>query len=117
MNCQYILNKYQEYELIFTNHAAFKIQERKIDKDLINDVLRNPDYLFFDKESNSCIAIKRVLLDSEKETNFILAFNIEKIESNSITIKIITCYPCKSKKLKKQINKKVAEKRWLKINI
>jgi hypothetical protein len=39
MNCQYILNKYQEYELKleFTNHAAFKTQERKIDKDLIND--------------------------------------------------------------------------------
>jgi hypothetical protein len=52
MNCQYILNKYQEYELKFTNHAAFKTQERKIDKDLINDVLRNPDYLFFDKEYN-----------------------------------------------------------------
>jgi hypothetical protein len=115
MNCQYILNKYQEYELKFTNHAAFKTQERKIDKDLINDVLRNPDYLFFDRESNSCIAIKRVLSDSGKETNFILAFNIEKIESNSITIKIITCYPCK--KIEKEINKKVGEERWLKINI
>jgi hypothetical protein len=115
MNCQYILNKYQEYELIFTNHAAFKTQERKIDKDLINDVLRNPDYLFFDKEYNSCIAIKRVLSDSGKETNFILAFNIEKIESNSITIKIITCYPCK--KLEKEITKKVNKERWQKINI
>jgi hypothetical protein len=116
MNCQYILNKYQEYELKlkFTNHAAFKTQERKIDKDLINDVLRNPDYLFFDRESNSCIAIKRVLSDGGKETNFILVFNIEKIESNSITIKIITCYPCK--KLEKE-TKKVDKGRWQKINI
>jgi len=55
MNCQYILNKYQEYELKleFTNHAALKIQERKIDKDLINDALINLNYLFFDRESNS----------------------------------------------------------------
>jgi hypothetical protein len=55
MNCQYILNKYQEYELKleFTEHSAFRTQESKIDKDLINDVLGNPDYLFFDKEYNS----------------------------------------------------------------
>ena len=89
-----------------SKHAQLKIKERKIDKDLLWEVINKPGFLFYDIFTKSMIAIGKVVI-SDNETYLVISFIKE-----GNTIKIITAYPCRE--IQKEIDKKEG-KRWIKV--
>lgn len=92
--------------MLFSKHALLKIKERKIEKELIEKVILEPDFLFYDIASKCMIAIGKVIITGT-ETNLIVPF-----EKECDVVKVVTAYPCKN--LKKELRRKEGEK-WVRV--
>lgn len=92
--------------MLFSKHALLKIKERKIGKELIEKVILEPDFLFYDITSRCMVAIGKVTM-AGTETNLIVPF-----EKESDVVKIVTAYPCRN--LKKEMRRKEGKK-WVRV--
>ena len=90
----------------FSKHAMLKIQERKINKEKVEDVLKKYDLLFYDISNKAFVAISKIKIEGI-ETNLVVVFNKKEGE-----ITVITVYPCKN--IDKEIKRKEG-KRWIRI--
>ncbi|MDY6895086.1 MAG: DUF4258 domain-containing protein [Thermotogota bacterium] len=93
-------------KLILTKHASQKIIERQINLETLEEALNNHEYLFYDLQEKTLIAISRIKINNI-QTNLVVVFTQEKDG-----IKIITTYPCRN--IDKEINKK-ENIRWVRI--
>jgi len=75
--------------ITFSKHALQKIKERKIGIEMIEEVLSNPESLFYDLRGMTMVAVAKVKID-DIQTNFVVVFTKKGEE-----IKIVTTYPCK----------------------
>ncbi|MEM7820555.1 MAG: hypothetical protein QW761_03080 [Candidatus Aenigmatarchaeota archaeon] len=89
-----------------SRHAHLKIEERKINKKLIEEVVRKPDLLFYDIFSKSMVAMGKVKI-LNVETYLVIPF----VEEGEFA-KVITVYPCRN--VQKEISKKEG-KRWVRV--
>ncbi|MEJ5300827.1 MAG: DUF4258 domain-containing protein [Thermodesulforhabdaceae bacterium] len=89
-----------------SKHAKLKIEERRIDLENIEKVLKNAELIFYDIISKSFVSIGKIKI-GEMETNLIVVHKKEDDE-----IKIITAYPCKN--IDKEIKRKERLK-WIRI--
>ncbi|MGR3178931.1 MAG: DUF4258 domain-containing protein [Candidatus Anammoxibacter sp.] len=92
--------------MLFSKHALLKIEERKIDKDLIVKVIKDPNILFYDIISRCMVAIGRVKI-AGTETHLVVPYVRENDHA-----KVVTVYPCRD--IKKEITGKEG-KRWVKV--
>jgi hypothetical protein len=90
----------------YSKHALAKIEERKIDKTLIERVLINAELTFYDIVNRTFVGISKVKIQ-EFETNLVVVYT--KSEEN---FKIVTVYPCKN--IEKEIKAK-EKNRWIRI--
>ena len=93
-------------KITFSKHALQKIKERKIGIEMIEEVLSNPEFLFYDLIEKTLVAVAKVKIDDIK-TNLVVVF-IKKGEE----IKIVTTYPCKN--IDKEIKRKEGI-RWVRM--
>lgn len=93
-------------KITFSKHALQKIKERNIKVETIEEVLKNPEFLFYDLIEKTMIAVGKVKID-DVQTNLVVVF-IRKGED----IKIVTTYPCKN--IDKEI-KRMEEIRWVRM--
>lgn len=93
-------------KLIFSKHAEMKIKERKIVKEDIEKVLREPDLVFYDLFTRGLINIGRIQVEGIS-TNLTVVYTKQED-----TFKVITAYPCTD--IAKEIKKKEV-KRWIRI--
>ncbi|MCD6521378.1 DUF4258 domain-containing protein [Candidatus Calescamantes bacterium] len=92
--------------IIFSKHALQKIKERKIKVEVIEEVVSNPEFLFYDLIEKTMVAVAKVKID-DIQTSLVVVF-IKKGEE----IKIVTTYPCRN------INKEIKRKegiRWVRM--
>ena len=92
--------------IIFSKHALQKIKERKIKVEVIEEVVSNPEFLFYDLIEKTMVAVAKVKTD-DIQTNLVVVF-IKKGEK----IKIVMTYPCRN------INKEIKRKegiRWVRM--
>lgn len=92
--------------MLFSRHALLKIKERKIEKELIEKVIQEPEFLFYDVIGKCMIAIGRVIM-AGMETNLIVPF-----EKENDVVKVVTAYPCRN--VKKEIRRKEGKK-WVRV--
>lgn len=90
----------------FSKHALLKIEERKIDKNLIVNVIKDPNILFYDIISRCMVAIGKVKIVGI-ETHLVVAYVKESEHA-----KVVTVYPCRD--IKKEITRKEGKK-WVKV--
>ena len=75
-------------KIILSKHAQFKLQERKIDIKMIEEVLENYEYLFYDLIARTMVAIGKVKIN-ESETNLVVIFT--KREERNLYSDSISC--------------------------
>lgn len=92
--------------IIYSKHAQQKLDERQIRHEKVEEVLRKPEFLFYDIMNKTIIGISRVNLE-DLETNLVVVFTKE-----SDYIKVVTVYPCRD--IKREISKKEGS-RWVRI--
>jgi len=93
-------------KLIFSKHAEMKIKERKIIKEDIEKVLKEPDFVFYDLFTRGLINIGKVQVEGTS-TNLVVVYTKQKD-----AVKVITAYPCTD--IVKEIKKKEV-RRWIRI--
>jgi predicted aspartyl protease len=98
----------EKMKIILSKHAQFKFQERKIETKMIEKILEDYAYLFYDLITKAMIAVGKIKIDGV-ETNIVIVFTKKENE-----FYIITAYPCKD--ISKEIKKKEGG-RWIKIKI
>jgi len=87
-------------------HALNKINERKIEKKWIENIIKTPELTFYDILNRTFIAISRIKIQ-KSETHLVLVYTKEED-----IIKIVTVYPCKN--IKRELKNKEG-KRWVRI--
>ncbi len=92
--------------MLFSKHALLKIKERKIDKNLIKNVIKEPYSLYYDIISRCMVAIGNVKMAGVK-THLVVPY-VKK----SNDVKVVTVYPCRN--INKEIGNKEA-KRWVRV--
>ena len=74
----------------FSKHAQNKIKERRIRVEDIENVLKNPNSIFYDVDSKAFVSIAEIEVE-EIKINLIV---VHKKEGEAV--KVITAYPCKN---------------------
>jgi len=97
---------WKSMKIILSKHAQFKFQERKIDVKMIEKILENHEFLFYDLIAKTMVAIGKIKIE-EKKTNLVVVFTKRGDE-----IFVITAYPVKN--IDKEIKNKEG-KRWIRI--
>lgn len=90
----------------YSKHAFTKISERKIQENLIEEVLTNPELTFYDILNRTLVSISAVKIQ-DFETNLGVIYT-----KSEESIKIVTVYPCKN--IDKEIKAKEGHG-WIKI--
>jgi len=93
-------------ELTFSKHAVRKLKERTFDVNMVEKVLTEPNFIFYDLLAKTMIAIAEVKI-ANTSTNLVVPY----VKENN-KIKVITVYPCKD------INREIGRKegvRWVKV--
>lgn len=93
-------------KIIFSKHAEMKIKERIIEKEEVEEVLKEPDFVFYGIYTKNFINVCKVKI-KDVSTNLVVVY----MKENDI-IKIITVYPCKD--IKRELRKKEG-KRWIRV--
>lgn len=93
-------------KIIFSKHAEMKIKERIIEREEVEEVLKEPDFVFYDIYTKNFINVCKVKIKNVS-TNLVVVY----MKENDI-IKIITVYPCKD--IKRELRKKEG-KRWIRV--
>jgi len=93
-------------KIIFSKHAEMKIKERNIEREDIEKVLKEPDFVFYDISTQNFINVRKLQI-KEVSTNLVAVY----IKQQDI-IKIITVYPCKN--IEREFRRKEG-KRWLRV--
>ena len=60
-------------KITFSKHALQKIKERKIRIEMIEKVLSNPEFIFYDLIEKTLVAVAKVKID-DIQTNLIVVF-------------------------------------------
>ena len=63
-------------KIILSKHAQFKFQERKIDVKMIEKILENYEFLFYDLIAKTMVAIGKIKIE-EKKTNLVVVLQKE----------------------------------------
>ena len=90
----------------YSRHAKNKLKERGIRKSEIEKTIKVPDYVYYDLNSRTMVALRKVKIGGV-ETNLVVPF----IKTGN-TAKIVTVYPCRD--LEKELKKKEGA-RWVRI--
>lgn len=90
----------------YSKHAKLKLRERGIGKSEIEKTIETPDYVFFDLDARTMVAIRKVEIGGE-ETSLVVPF----IKTKN-AVKIVTVYPFRN--LEKELKNKEGA-RWVRI--
>ena len=92
--------------ITYSKHAQRKLEERELDQAIVEKVLKEPDFIFYDLFSKALIAIAKVEIASI-HTNLVIPY----VKENDI-LKIVTIYPCRA--IDREIERKEGI-RWARI--
>ncbi len=93
-------------EITLSKHAQRKLKERELDQAIVEKVLREPDFIFYDLFSKTMIAIAEVEI-AGIHTNLVIPY----VKEND-KLKIVTIYPCRE--IDREIRRKEGM-RWARI--
>ncbi len=93
-------------EPTFSKHAVRKLKERTLDVNMVEKVLTEPNFIYYDLLAKTMIAIAEVKI-ANIPTNLVVPY----VKEND-KIKVITVYPCRD--ITREIRRKEGV-RWVKV--
>ncbi len=96
----------KEVNITYSKHAQKKLEERELNQAIVEKVLKEPDFVFYDLISKTMIAIAEVEI-AGIHTNLVIAY----VKENDI-LKVVRIYPCRS--IDREIERKEGV-RWARI--
>lgn len=85
--------------VLLSEHLLLRLMVRKIKRSLPAQIIKNPEYNFFDKETNHYIAVKKARYETKIRPMIAVYDKIEDI------VKIITVYPSDDSEILSRLNK------------
>lgn len=64
-------------KIVYSEHAKMKMKERKIQAELVEKVVVNPEITFYDVLNRTIVAISKVLIQTF-ETNLVVIYTKQK---------------------------------------
>ena len=72
-------------KITFSKHALQKIKGRKLRVEMIEEVLSNPESLFYDLIEKTIVAVAKVKID-DIQTNFVVVFTKKDKNRNDLSL-------------------------------